>query len=125
MANPTNTRSIYLVAFRETKARRAHFSVFVPSLATSERGTLIHVVGTPMSGFGLEFKRNYSPAGTKRQHKVTRLGDVPAGNIVDFQPASETVTLDVKPKDELERIAARVAPPGVSKNFLGPVDGVS
>ena len=55
------SRNLYLIKYRQASTQRAHFAIFVPSAANAQVGTLIHVVGAPMAGYQLEFKRNYNP----------------------------------------------------------------
>lgn len=54
------SRTVSLIAYRNAATQRAHFAIFIPSAANQDLGTLIHVIGAPMAGYQLEFKRNYS-----------------------------------------------------------------
>ncbi|KKZ68402.1 hypothetical protein EMCG_00171 [[Emmonsia] crescens] len=67
-------RTASLVTYRSTPTERAHFAIFVPSATDDGQRTLIDVVGFPMAGFSLEFKRNYNPAATQRPHMMYRIG---------------------------------------------------
>ena len=76
-----------------------------------------------MTGYILEFKRNYSPADTKDTYSMIPLGEVDSVNIVD-------ATLGIKssdsiPQGNIELAAAEVPTPGMSENFLSPVNDVS
>ena len=121
-AGDTARRAIQLISFRQNPSQRAHFSIFVPSLANPRKGSLIHAVGAPMAGFSLEFKRNYDPEESKKRHTVIPLGEVPASSVVDpvVNVKEETVA-----RDDLERIAEKVPTPRASVNFLAPVNDVS
>lgn len=55
-----DTRTVYLISYRQQPRERAHFALFIPYNDGTGNGIVIHVVGTPMSGYGLEFKRRYN-----------------------------------------------------------------
>ncbi|KAI2793095.1 hypothetical protein POX_b03143 [Penicillium oxalicum] len=114
------TRTIYLVSYRNTPSQRAHFAVFVPSAADPKRGTLIHAVGAPMAGYILEFKRNYSPDLTQRRHETFAIGQVHSSNIIDSTDTA--ITKDSTPRGNIEIAASQVPTPGVSQNFMAPVN---
>ena len=117
------TRTVSLVSFRRIPNQRAHFAIFIPSAADPQKGTLIHVVGAPMVGYSLEFKRNYAPATTQQPHTMTPIGHVSAQHVIDSSNAQESV--DSTPRCNVETVAARVAPPRISQNFMAPVNDVS
>ena len=85
------------------------------------KGTLIHVVGAPMAGFSLEFKRAYDPATTKRIVQLVPIGRVAGEHIHEYDggPLTETTA-----RGPLERVATQVQPPRPSANFLEPVNDV-
>ena len=114
---------IFLISFRGMVKQRAHFAIFVPSRANTEVGTMIHVVGAPMAGFKLEFKRNYSPAATKQKHEIFRIGSVEQNHIQEH--AGTERSTDDTPKGDMERVASQLPPPKKSHNFLAPVNNVS
>ncbi|KFY32545.1 hypothetical protein V493_00096 [Pseudogymnoascus sp. VKM F-4281 (FW-2241)] len=114
------TRTLQLISYRYSSKQRAHFAIFVPSSANPDLGTLIHVVGAPMAGYMLEFKRNYSPTMTQEPHEMYPIGEVFAANIIES--TSNGRSRDNKPRDKLEREAAQVAPPRISENFRAPVN---
>jgi hypothetical protein len=109
--------------FRNNPSQRAHFAIFVPSAAEPKRGTLIHAVGAPMAGYILEFKRNYSPILTQQRHETFPIGQVYSSNIVD---ATDTaMTKDSTPRGNIEVAASQVPTPGISQNFMAPVNDVN
>lgn len=112
-------RTIYLISFRPAPSQRAHFAIFVPSAADMQVGTLIHVVGAPMAGFSLEFKRGYNPSMTTQTHEMWPIGQVDSSHIVDWP--KETRGTDTSPRGDMEIAAAQVRPPGISENFMAPV----
>ncbi|KIW35785.1 uncharacterized protein PV06_11875 [Exophiala oligosperma] len=61
-----------------------------------------------MAGFQLEIKENYDLAATLQQYTSHLLGQV---------PASSTAAI--------RQLASTVRPPGISQNFMAPVDGVN
>jgi hypothetical protein len=118
-----STRTIYLVAFRESASQRAHFSIFVLSAGDPYRGTLIHVVGMPMRGNTLEFKRNYCPSESRQANFMTSIGDVYEQYIVDSP--SDSHGKDSTPINNLQDAAIQAPAPGPSQNFMAPVNDVS
>lgn len=115
-------RTISLVSYRSTPSQRAHFGIFVPS-ADEGVGTLIQVVGAPMVGYVLEFKRNYCPDLTQRANSLFALGQVDSANIVDSDsPVKEFV--DTILNGNIEIAASEVQPPRISENFMAPVNDV-
>ncbi|PLN82765.1 hypothetical protein BDW42DRAFT_166106 [Aspergillus taichungensis] len=115
-------RTIYLVSDRQASFQRSHFSLFVPSAADPTMGTVIHVVGAPMAGYALEFKRNHSPASIPHSHEICPIGQVASAHIVDSTDAAAAPSIDCQPKGDIEIAAAQVPPPGISENFLAPVN---
>jgi hypothetical protein len=85
-------------------------------------GTVIHVIGAPMAGFSLEFKRKYNPTETSRAPSLVPIGSVLSQNVHAFQGVRGT---DTTPRGNLELVAAQVQPPRASANFLAPVNDVS
>ena len=118
-----DTRTLRLVSFRQSARMRAHFAIFVPSARDERTGTLIHVVGAPMAGYRLEFKRNYCPEASNQPHTVTNIGQVYASHIVDSTSGLQSI--DDRPNGNIELVAAQVPPPRISENFLQPVNDVS
>lgn len=115
-------RNLFLVKSRQASTQRAHFAIFVPSAADANVGTLIQVVGAPMVGYQLEFERNYSPAESQEPHTMVPIGETESQHVVDSTNSSRTK--DDTPKDAIEDVAKSVRPPGISQNFMAPVDGV-
>lgn len=116
-------RTIYLISSRGAEAQRAHFAIFVPSDAQPDRGTLIQAVGAPMTGYVLEFKRNHSPAeDAAENYTVIPIGRVDSANIVDSETAERRV--DSEPQGNIEIAASQIPTPGISENFLAPVNDV-
>ncbi|EEQ35033.1 hypothetical protein McanMca71_001771 [Microsporum canis] len=100
-------RNIALIAFRNAATQRAHFAIFIPSATDQDTGTLIHVVGAPMAGYQLAFKRNYSIVSTNQQYTRHEIGQM---------------TLDSTPKGAVEIAASQIRPPGINENFPAPVN---
>ena len=96
----------------------AHWALFIPSSTSSTQGTLIQVLGTPFTGYGLEFKRGYKLDDVKEKFRSFLLGDV-EGKYVGDGDEEESGT-DVQARDEVEREAKRVEVPGVSREPLNP-----
>ncbi len=115
-----STRAVYLISYRQSPRQRAHFAIWVP-YADSKDGTVIHVVGAPMAGFQLEFKRGYDPSATARKLEKFEIGHIHAQHVHDWTGAR---SIDCTPKSDLEKVASRIEPPGISKNFMAPVNEV-
>ncbi|PLB37149.1 uncharacterized protein BDW47DRAFT_107469 [Aspergillus candidus] len=113
-------RTIYLVSDRQASSQRAHFSLFVPSTADPTRGTIIQVIGAPMTGYALEFKRNHSPSSIQHSYETCPIGQVASAHIVDSTHTAAST--DCEPKGDIEIAAAQVPPPRISENFLAPVN---
>ncbi|KAK2836833.1 hypothetical protein FQN49_006681 [Arthroderma sp. PD_2] len=119
-------RPVHLLTSRASSAQRKHFGVFIPFAKDPQNGTVIHVVGAPMVGYKLEFKRNFSPSTAQPPHKSVLIGHVVADLVTDGETNidSTVMELDYTPKSELEKTASQLPPPPISKNFMAPVDGV-
>ena len=117
------SRTVYLVSSRLVPSQRAHFAIFIPSAVDPQKGTLINVVGAPMIGFSLEFKRNYAPATAQEPRTITPIGQINSDDLVDSKNEQESV--DSSPRGNVEIVAARVPPPRISQNFKAPVNDVS
>ena len=74
-------------------------------LVYPETGFLIYVVGAPMAGFFLQFKRNYNPALIKESLMMIRLGEVFFKSVINiFLEFKEEIVA----RDNLEKLAERV-----------------
>jgi hypothetical protein len=102
------SKKIYLIKFRNATSQRAHFAIYIQEGGFPGTGTLVHVVGAPMAGFQLEIKLNYNLDNTQQRYTHHLLGEVSASTAATVQ-----------------QLASTVRPPGISQNFMAPVDGVS
>lgn len=103
-----SNRHVHLLKYRRITTQRGHFALYFPDDDFPGVGTLIHVVGAPMAGFQLEIKNPHNLAITTQMYTSRELGQVPASSVRN-----------------IEQLASTVRPPGISQNFMGPVDGVS
>lgn len=76
-----------------------------------------------MAGYQLEFKRNYSVALTQQPHTKHLIGQIDSQHIADS--TDNTRSSDSTPKGAIELTASRVPAPGISQNFMAPVNEVS
>ncbi|KAF2873989.1 hypothetical protein BDV95DRAFT_604205 [Massariosphaeria phaeospora] len=113
------TRTIFLIIYPGQPNQRAHFGVWVPYKEDGVEGTVIHVVGAPMAGFSLEFKRRYRPTETHRLTQLVAIGSVDVQYLHDFEGDMGS---DTTPRGGIELVAAQVQPPRASVNFLEPVN---
>ncbi|KAF2176979.1 hypothetical protein K469DRAFT_733103 [Zopfia rhizophila CBS 207.26] len=116
-----SARTLYLLSYRSQDRERAHFAIFVP-YATGKDGTLIHVVGAPMAGYALQFKRQYNPEMSQTRYQIFPIGQINSQFIHDW--AGERGS-DGTPRGNLEQVAAQIPPPRVSENFLAPVNNTT
>ncbi|KAI9835729.1 MAG: hypothetical protein M1819_001907 [Sarea resinae] len=116
-----STHTVYLVTCRNDAKQRAHFSIFIPQEADPERGSLIEVIGAPMVGYRLEFRRAYRLADTPQRYTLVPLGLVQAQHM-QYPPALEEGSDETVPKNDMERAASAVPPPRISQNFMAPVN---
>ncbi|KAF4633776.1 hypothetical protein G7Y89_g4339 [Cudoniella acicularis] len=118
-------RKIYLLTFptRASKINgtRAHWGLFIPTSTPqdSEKGKLIQVVGTPFTGFGLEFRRNYDLTILIEKYQLHLLGEMEDRHVEDVIGDGRP-GIDITPHDDVEKEAKRLDPPGVSKEPLNP-----
>ena len=125
-------RPIYLAVFRRTTSQRAHFAIFIPNAECVQNDlddrsipclrTLIHVIGTPMSGYAHEFKRNYNGTESVELTKMVRLGSVDSTCITD--PPNKTFSKESTALGRLDAIALQELAPRASQNFMAPVNDV-
>ena len=95
-------REVLLLVYPEDPRTRAHWAMFVPEKNGSVKGTLIHVLGTPSTGYGLEIKP-YDLSHTKENYHKVSLGNFEESKV-----------------DLLVKISTIVPTPGVSKKPLDP-----
>ncbi|TVY64166.1 hypothetical protein LSUE1_G008407 [Lachnellula suecica] len=98
---------------------RAHWALFVPSSSAETKGTLIQVLGTPFTGYGLEFKRGYDLESVREKFQKHVLGDIEERWVAD----ADGNGVDIQPRDEVEKWAKRIEVPGVHKEPLNPSSG--
>ena len=121
------TRSLYLLVFptRASKINgtRSHWAIFIPYTSDTTIGRLIQVLGTPFTGYGLEFRRSYNLSTITERFEKVLLGEVDEKLVQagDHQAGDETTSADVDPRDEIEKVAKRVEVPGVSREPLNPL----
>ncbi|RMZ81399.1 hypothetical protein DV738_g2283, partial [Chaetothyriales sp. CBS 135597] len=101
-------KTVYLLKSSQSPSQRGHFALYIPEDAFPGRGTLINVVGTPMTGFQLETKSDHDPGATQEPYESFSLGQVPEASVATML-----------------QLAGTVRPPGISQNFMAPVDGVN
>lgn len=128
-------RPVWLIKFRPSARQRAHFSIFIPFPQHSNenpnnknspcRGTIIHVVGTPVA-MALQFKSNIACNTTRSFESAVLLAYVDDSLIVDQTPSpsrpNEVLERD-NPIGKIEREALHIRPPR-GGNVLAPVNDV-
>ncbi|KAL4895066.1 hypothetical protein BDV59DRAFT_174388 [Aspergillus ambiguus] len=113
-------RTIYLVLTRPATSQRAHFAIFVPSATNPQRGSLINVVGAPMMGFMHEFQRGYDLGTIDTPHETYAIGQVDPAYIVDWPDGLHAT--HSTPQGDIEVAASQIPAPGISENFMAPVN---
>ncbi|KAK3709395.1 hypothetical protein LTR37_010956 [Vermiconidia calcicola] len=121
---------LYLAKFRFASSQRAHFAVFIPNHGDGDEdsndvsvrpvGTLINVVGTAMTGYVLETKRNHDCRASADFETCVRLGTVQS-KPTNARPKG-TASHEGELLERLEEVAGRLPPPRKSENFLAPVN---
>src|SRR6266480_6414785 len=99
-------RQIFLLVFPAAGASkingtRAHWAILVPESGSSTKGTVIHVVGTPFTGYGLEFKRNYDVIETSRKYYQLPLAMADGKHVQDYQGGTAQ-SKDITPLNTME-----------------------
>jgi hypothetical protein len=117
----SHCRTLHLVVYPGQANQRAHFGTWVADEEGGEFGTLIHVVGSPMTGFALQFRRRYSPNDDDRHPALVRVGEIDAQHVHNFEGERGE---DTTPRGKLEELAAQIQPPRLSENFMAPVNDV-
>jgi hypothetical protein len=115
-------RTLHLVVYPGQAGQRAHFGIWVADEECGNFGSLIHVVGSPMTGFALQFRRRYAPKDDDRHPRLLRIGEIETQHVHSYEGESGE---DTAPKGNLENMAARIQPPRLSGNFRVPVNDVS
>jgi hypothetical protein len=111
-------RTIYLLSLRQAASQRAHFAIFVPSAINPQKGSLINVVGAPMTGFSHQFERGYDPDIAQQDYEMWPIGEVDSSHIADWPDDVRAIHTD--PKGDMEIAACQVPAPGLSENFMAP-----
>jgi hypothetical protein len=118
-------RHLYLLVFpiRASKINgtRSHWAIFIPGIVETSIGKLIQVLGTPFTGYGLEFRRNYNISTIAETFEKPLLGEVDKNWIEKGEEENHKASTDVNPRDEIERLAKRIEVPGVSREPLNPL----
>lgn len=104
---------LFLLCYVPSPLFHAHWSIFIPEQANSQRGTVINVRGDPLDGFVHEFDRGYVPSeDSDRPLLMTKLGSVKdtiVGPFSSLEPGKDTIA-----QTELERLALTIPAPGPS-----------
>ena len=117
-----SSRTLFLLMYRAQTIQRAHFGIWVADSEGGDIGTKIHVVGNPMIGFVLQFKRKYDPKETAGAPEIIPIGNIDASHVHIFEGERSE---DTVPPGDLEIVASQIPPPRASENFLAPVNDVS
>ena len=112
-------RPLRLIVYHTNGTVRAHHSLFIPLTTNPRTGKIIHAVGTPFTGYGLVFKRNYDLDTEDRRYSIIPLCEISDEYVLDT-PGDGKLSEDVNPQDKLEVEAKKVDAPGVSKEPLKP-----
>ncbi|KAF4553641.1 Hypothetical protein D9617_6g093720 [Elsinoe fawcettii] len=126
---------VYLAKYQPSPSQRRHFGIFIPYAAyaetnlgeqrTSVLGCQIHVVGTPMSGFAHEFKRNFNPFDdVEKCEKMVEIGSIEVELCSSPPDGTAAFLREQSPRSKLEREALVVDTPRGGQNPLERVDGV-
>nr|POF03529.1 hypothetical protein CFP56_72054 [Quercus suber] len=100
---------------------RASLRPFVRGHAKEPR---YKVLGEPlMSGFELQFERNYDCSTPTDLQKLVFLGHVDSNHL--YRPSYGDFVKETIPRVRLEHEAARISPPPKGQNIRLPIDGVS
>ncbi|KAL3473550.1 hypothetical protein BJX99DRAFT_233375 [Aspergillus californicus] len=113
-------RTIHILTSRFSPKQRAHFAIFVPSATDPQTGSVINVVGAPMTGFMHEFKRVFNPTLSNEPYEIYPIGQVDSSHIVDWPGV--ICRTDTTPAGDIEVVACQVPAPRISRNFLEPVN---
>ncbi|CAK1358770.1 unnamed protein product [Cercospora beticola] len=130
------TRSVYLAKYRTSSRERVHFAIFIPNAqhdrkdlsetfkSQQTKGKIIQVIGEPlMSGYILEFKRNYDCSTGPALKILKYLGSVDDTHL--FEPESDELVQESTPRSQLEREAQKIPPPRKGQDIRAPIDGVN
>ncbi|KAL4796725.1 hypothetical protein BDV19DRAFT_387918 [Aspergillus venezuelensis] len=119
-----NVQNNLPITSRQSPRQRSHFAIFIPSPSTPTTGTLINVVGAPMTGFYHEFKRGYNPEKDSldpyESHALVKVRD---SHIFDLP--EDVRRTDNEPKGDMERAGVQIPAPRASENFLAPINGTT
>ncbi|KMP07651.1 hypothetical protein CISG_00207 [Coccidioides immitis RMSCC 3703] len=88
--------------------------------ASTDCGTMIHIVGALMAGYRLEFKQNYAINLTLQLY--TRLAIRQLSTHHSRFGFSGLLVTDSSPKCTIEVAVTQIPPPAISQNFLAPVN---
>ncbi|KAF2815587.1 uncharacterized protein BDZ99DRAFT_484552 [Mytilinidion resinicola] len=111
-------RTIYLAVFTNGQ-RAAHWAIWIPTTGQEVVGKMLHVSGSPATGFFLEFKRNYDFRSTNRRYQVLPLAQVHDQYVVDTP--GDTLITETTARDRVESTATVVPPPGRAANPFDPM----
>jgi hypothetical protein len=129
------SRRFYLAKYRRSSNQRWHFSIFIPNANYNHvdlsrnpnevqcKGTIIHVVGEPVGGYSLQFKRNYECKDSQQLQEMVLLGQV--DDSIVFNPTDTRFLTEVSTRARIDKEAAAVLPPSGHQDVRAPVDGVS
>lgn len=94
-----------------------HWGLWLPSTKDENIGTVIEVQGGVHSGFEQLITRNYNYAASNRPARLTFLGNVEDVHVLDPPDSDGGVeVIDTQARDEVERCALSIPPPGPSMN---------
>ncbi|EFQ99622.1 hypothetical protein MGYG_02635 [Nannizzia gypsea CBS 118893] len=113
-------RDILLIIYNRSLFK-AHWAIYVPSLAEPGVGKKIHVYGDVLNGFTLQFLRNYALKSETLAHQEVLIQQVKDEFVLDG-PGGEECS-DILASDRIEEVALSVAAPWPSLNSASANSG--
>ena len=127
-------RPVYLLKYQATGQGRKHVAIFIPNAAHVDKnptdrnsgclGTIIHVIGAPMSGFAHQFKRNYNSSESRNLESGTNLGSVDSRHVHDPSTTQFSTDQQSSGANMLDDLALRVPAPPISPDWMNPANAV-
>ena len=127
-------RPIWLIKSKRAGTGRKHIALFIPIAAHAGRqpldgspeckGTKIHVVGSPVTGYCHEFQRNYTSSTDQNLESAVRVARLDSKCIVDGPGDAFSIDQEALRKGMLDDMALKVPAPRLTKDYLNPANAV-
>ncbi|OBZ80063.1 hypothetical protein A0H81_01384 [Grifola frondosa] len=118
----SDTRKVQLYV-KKIVGARYHYAIWIPNAGSLTRGRMIHVIGSPLTGFTLQVKEGFDLSKTKSVYVLVDLGTTAVANITVADTTTQNMRGTTTDSDKFEKCAGKIQPPRIPEAQYMPPAG--